>query len=123
MESFTKRDIDKSFGKLIKQYRKKNKITQETLAEKLNISVKYISRVENGTSGLKTQSLLKCINILGIEPNLLYGPFITHEDVKKDIDLSNKIKELSEAKKELTSSVIDLLKDFKSEDDEQTKKR
>ena len=34
MESFTKRDIDKSFGKLIKQYRKKNKITQEALAEK-----------------------------------------------------------------------------------------
>ena len=51
MDSFSKAEIDKHFGKILKAYRKKAKITQEELAEKLGISLKYISRIENGNNG------------------------------------------------------------------------
>ena len=54
MDSITKLDIDKHFGKILRSYRKKAKITQEELAEKLGISLKYISRIENGNNGVKT---------------------------------------------------------------------
>ena len=41
MDSITKSDIDKHFGKVLRSYRKKAKITQEDLAEQLGISLKY----------------------------------------------------------------------------------
>ena len=48
MSSVSKSDIDKNFGKILREFRKKNKLTQEEIAEKLGISLKYISRIENG---------------------------------------------------------------------------
>ena len=71
MSSINKSDIDKHFGQIIKDFRIKSGLTQEQLSEKLGISLKYISRLENGYSGIKTQTLIRCMNILGIEPNIL----------------------------------------------------
>lgn len=113
MKSFSKAEIDKHFGKILKTYRKKAKITQEELAEKLGISLKYISRIENGNNGVKTQNLIEYMNILGIPPDTLLGVFMTHPDVKKDMDLYLKIASLSEEEKAFVSSIIDLLKNFK----------
>ena len=38
--------------------------TQKELAEKIGISLKYISRIENGNNGVKTQTLIKYMNVL-----------------------------------------------------------
>ena len=115
MNSVTKSDIDKDFGQTIKKFRVNAGLTQEQLSEKLGISLKYISRLENGYSGIKTQTLLKCMNILGIEPNILFSKFITNEDIKDNIQLSVDIATLSEDYKFLASSIVDLLKNNKSE--------
>lgn len=48
-------------GQAIKFYRKKLGMTQEQLAEKSNLSVKYISLIENGSS--KNISIQKLSNI------------------------------------------------------------
>jgi transcriptional regulator with XRE-family HTH domain len=50
MNSVTKSDIDKDFGQTIKKFRVNAGLTQEQLSEKLGISLKYISRLENGYS-------------------------------------------------------------------------
>ena len=50
MKSLKKQDIDKVLGEVFKEYRVKNNLTQEKIAEKLGISVKYISRIENGST-------------------------------------------------------------------------
>ena len=113
MNSITKSDIDKHFGKILRNYRKKAKITQEDLAEQLGISLKYISRIENGNNGVKTQNLIQYMNILGVPPDILYGKFMTHPNIKKDMELYEKITELSDEEKEFISSIIDLLKNFK----------
>ena len=113
MNSITKSDIDKHFGKILRSYRKKAKITQEELAEQLGISLKYISRIENGNNGVKTQNLIQYMNILGVPPDTLYGKFMTHPDVKKDMDLYEKITELTDEEKEFISSIIDLVKNLK----------
>ena len=112
MNSFTKLDIDKSFGKILREFRRKNKLTQEELAEKLGISLKYISRIENGNNGVKTQTLIKYMNILGIAPNTIFADFITDEEAAKNVEISEKISNLSDEKKDLINSIIDLLKDF-----------
>ena len=115
MNSVTKSDIDKDFGQTIKKFRVNAGLTQEQLSEKLGISLKYISRLENGYSGIKTQTLIRCMNILGIEPNVLFSKFITNKDIKDNIQLSVDIATLSEDYKFLASSIIDLLKNNKSE--------
>ena len=115
MNSVTKSDIDKDFGQTIKKFRVNAGLTQEQLSEKLGISLKYISRIENGYSGIKTQTLIKCINILGIEPNLLYSKFITNENIKDNIILSENIDTLSEDYKYLATSIVKLLKNRNKE--------
>lgn len=109
MDSVSKSNIDKIFGKILRNYRIKSNFTQEQLAEKLGISVKYISRIENGNNGIKTQTLIKYMNILGITPNTLYKEFLINPDIKKNIVLSEKIENLSDEKKAFVSSIIDLL--------------
>ena len=48
MKSISKSNIDKSLGEIFREYRTIKKLTQEAVAEELEISVKYISRIENG---------------------------------------------------------------------------
>ena len=112
MSSTFKADIDRNFGKILRDFRIKNKLTQEQLSEKLRISLKYISRIENGNNGVKTQTLINYMNILGITPNTIYAPFITNKDASKNIEIAEKLSSLSNEKKDFISSVIDLLQDF-----------
>ncbi len=109
MSSVLKSDIDNVFGKIFKDYRIKNKLTQEQLAEKLDISLKYISRIENGNSGIKTQTLINYINILGIAPNILFSSFITNDSLKPQIELSNKLNIMSQEDIVLLNNIADLL--------------
>ena len=109
MNSVSKSDIDKIFGKILREFRIKSGLTQEQLSEKLGISLKYISRIENGNNGIKTQTLIKYMNILGITPNTLYLEFLTDQELKKNILLSEKFNSLSDKKKKFVCSIIDLL--------------
>ena len=52
--------MNKKTGTFIKQLRKENNLTQEQLAEKLNVTNRSVSRWENGTT-LPDISLMKCI--------------------------------------------------------------
>ena len=55
MDSVSKSDIDKNWGEILKNHRLKLGLTQEDLAEKIGISVKYISKIETGKSGIRHQ--------------------------------------------------------------------
>lgn len=112
MNSISKSDIDKNFGKILRDFRIKHKLTQEQLSEKLGISLKYISRIENGNNGVKTQTLINYMNILGITPNTMYASFITNEEATKNIELSQKLSLLSDEKKNFIGSIIDLLENL-----------
>ena len=109
MKSLKKQDIDKVLGEVFKEYRVKNNLTQEKIAEKLGISVKYISRIENGTGGVKVETLVNYMNILGISPNVIFEKLIVHKDLENQMKLSKKASELSEEKLDFIISVIDLL--------------
>ncbi len=109
MNSVSKSDIDKNFGKILRDFRVKNNMTQEQLSEKLGISLKYISRIENGNNGVKTQTLINYMNILGITPNTIYASFITNKEAAKNIEISEKLISLTDDKKEFLNSIIDLL--------------
>ena len=112
MDSISKTDIDKIFGKILKTYRLKKGYTQEVMAEKLGISLKYISRIENGYSGIKTRTLINYMNILGITPNTIFKELMTNENIQKQINISEKLNQLSEEKLNFVDNMIDLLMTF-----------
>ena len=61
-------------GQRLKVARKRTKITQEALAEKLNVSVAYISRIERGSSHINLKRLTDFCSILKVtEGEILNG--------------------------------------------------
>ena len=58
----------------LKRYRNYRKFTQEELAEKLGISIPFLSDVENGRKWISPATLVKFADALGIEPHELFKP-------------------------------------------------
>ena len=112
MDNISKSDVDKVIGKILKDFRVKRGLTQEQLSEEVEISLKYISRIENGNNGIKTQTLIRYMNLLGIQPNTIYKDFITKSALKEDVELCEKVNSLSDWQKELISKIIDSLNDL-----------
>lgn len=56
----------------IKKLRTKAKLSQEALAEKLNCSREFISRVENKKERISLNMMLKIANIFEINPSSLF---------------------------------------------------
>ena len=116
MKKISKSEIDEKFGKVLREFRIKKGLTQEQLSEKLGISLKYISRIENGNNGIKTQTLIKYINILGFSPNIIYKDFIENEDLKNDIELTEMICSLPKGKKEFLKNILPFIENFDPDD-------
>lgn len=58
-------------GEHIKKARQAKHITQETLAEKLNLSVAFLSRIERGTSFINLKRLDEICEILGVSKSYI----------------------------------------------------
>lgn len=106
----TNEQINKVFGKIFKEYRLKNNITQEKFAEELTKSTKTISQIETGKDGTSKKTDIDFMNSLGITPNILYKKFITNIDLKQKIKISEKISELDPNKIEALFKIVEILK-------------
>jgi transcriptional regulator with XRE-family HTH domain len=58
----------------LKRYRSYRKFSQAELAEKLEISIPFLSDVENGRKWISPATLVKFAGALGIEPYELFKP-------------------------------------------------
>lgn len=58
--------IKSNLGKQIKKYRQKRGLSQEELAEKLEISQQTLSKIECGKNFLTAETLEKLQNVLGV---------------------------------------------------------
>lgn len=76
-------------GMRLKKKRKMLKLTQEQMAERLNVSIKHYGGVERGQAGLSIENLIEACKILGTDLNYL----ILGESEEKDC-LPEKVKEL-----------------------------
>lgn len=64
-------DYKKDMGQRLKLQRKLCHLTQEQLAEKIDISIKHYSEAERGITGLSVENLIKVSEILGISLDYL----------------------------------------------------
>ncbi len=61
----------KDMGRRLRKYRKQANLTQEKMAEILNVSIKHYSEVERGIIGVSVQKLLFISNYFGLSLDYL----------------------------------------------------
>jgi transcriptional regulator with XRE-family HTH domain len=87
------------FGKMVMRIREGNGWTQQSIAEKANISRAQLSRIENGESGCTKNTKIAIARALGHEPSffdmdgneLLNQPMATDKTEKRVIDAMRKM--------------------------------
>ncbi|MBQ8460598.1 helix-turn-helix transcriptional regulator [bacterium] len=87
------------FGRSLKNHRKINKITQEKLAELIDIDPRQIARIEAGGSLPSLETFLKITKVLNISPNELLNHKI-EENTAENLIKNDIYDILSLAKKE-----------------------
>lgn len=96
----------KVIGERLKEQRKQLHMTQEEMAEKLDISIKHYSEAERGIIGFSLDNWIKVCEILGISLDyLLLGITIDYPVPIKLIEL---YKSCPDHKKEQLLSLIEL---------------
>lgn len=76
-------DLNTSIGSRIAKLRKEHNMTQEQLAEKLDISIKHCSSVERGLSSLSLEKLIDVSNLFDVSLDyLIKGNFASNDSIK-----------------------------------------
>ncbi len=100
---------DKEFiSKKLKEYRKKNKYTQEELAEKIGITDKHYSKLERGIFLPKADTFLKLIDILNIP---IYEFGLVNKN-KKD-SILKEILSLNSDEAKMCLDILNVIKKYK----------
>lgn len=104
-------DIKKAFGKKLKRLRHKRKLTQEQLAEMIEMSPKNLSKIEVGASFVSSETLEKILAALNITAEELFAndyiksPEELVNDINKKIDCIKK----NQQKLEITYKMLDFI--------------
>lgn len=95
-------DINYSIiGSRIKKIRKNKKITQENLAEIIDVSVSYISRVERGTTKINLKRLLEICAVLEISAGEILDGISSNSTSYLHSDLNDLLKNCPAEKMDL----------------------
>lgn len=93
-------------GTRINLTRKRLKITQEQLAEKMNVSIQMISNLELGKKAIRPENLLKLCNELGVSADYILKGTVSNLELSI---LSKKFKQLTPENQNLIMLLIDAL--------------
>lgn len=85
--------LRKSIGKKIKLARSKTNYTQETLAEKLSLSPRYISQLERGIAFGSANTIVSLCKALNISTDFLFSEFIDSDSCEYMDLIDNKFLE------------------------------
>ena len=98
-----------AMGIRIAHRRRMINMTQEQLAERMNVSVQMVSNMENGNKAVRPDNLLKVSEILDISADyILTGRESEYESSR----LLNKINSLSQTERGLVETIVDYLLDY-----------
>lgn len=100
-------------GRRIKEARLEQHITQEELADKLNVSVAFMSRVERGYSPVNLKRLTQIAEFLNVTPGyLLTGSNTTSKDYLKE-DFRNILDKCTPEQQKLIYQISELVSKMK----------
>lgn len=102
----TNKDILNVIGSRLKKARLRKKLTQEFVAEKVNISADLLRNIENGRNIGSVPTLLNLCNFLEITPDMIFEPLITTKKDTLDTTLMEYISSISPEDKEILKKII-----------------
>ena len=102
-----KSDITKHIGNKLQEYRLKNNLTQNQVAELTGLEPRHISQIERGLSKGSIDTLLKLCNAYKITPDIVLYDLLD-EDLKNNVSIyEEKFKKLTKKDKESILHFID----------------
>lgn len=96
----------KLIGDRIKRVRKSKGMTQEVMAEKLNVSIGYISQVERGITKISLDLLGAISSILDCDVAFLISESAIHSNDYMESEIINEIKKLDNKKRKYILEII-----------------
>ena len=102
-----KANITKHIGNKFQEYRLKNNLTQNQVAEITGLEPRHISQIERGLSKGSIDTLLKLCNAYKITPDIILYDLLD-EDLKKDVSIyAENFKKLNQKDKKSILHFID----------------
>lgn len=93
-------DLKKKFGQRVRKIRQKQNLSQEELAEKIDIAVNNMGKIERGESFVTAVTLEKLATVLNVkvEDFFKFDSFVSIDEMKEELDFNkmsdNEIKQL-----------------------------
>lgn len=101
-----KLEINEHIGKVFQEYRQKNSLTQNQVAEMTGLEPRHISQIERGFSKGSIDTLLKLCNAYKITPDIVLYDLLD-ENVKNYVSIYEEdFKKLSKRDKEAVLNLI-----------------
>ena len=97
----------KGMGKAIRRYREEAGITQERLAELVDISTNHLGAIERETPTMET--FVKLLNVLGAEPNEVLKEVIPLTRMEHTSVVEGKLERLTPKKQESVLRMLDVI--------------
>lgn len=101
-----KKEINIRIGERIRRARESAGYTQEKLAEKVEVSIQYISDLERGVVGASLQTIVRLCHVLSVSSDYI---LMGETDEIELLDLSVRLKELSQKEYRLMEANINLM--------------
>lgn len=81
----TSHDTNRIIGNKIYQLRRSINMTQQELAEKVGISVTFLSEIENGRKSMSVDTLIKLSKVLQVSLDTIVFGKDAEDDMQKDV--------------------------------------
>ena len=97
-------DLLNQIGQRIRKHRERSRLSQEQLAERIDVSSQTISTAETGKKRLRVENIIKICEVLEISPDYLLLREISPQDL---IILSEKLSQLTPGQYRHLEDIID----------------
>ena len=110
-DTVKKKQINVDIGSRIKQARNQKRITQEQLADMVDVSVQYVSDLERGVTGSSVSTIIRICQVLDVSSDyLLLGKTSNPDPV-----LEQKLQNVTPRQKAAILEILDKVLNFSEE--------
>ena len=96
-------------GEKLKKARNNKKITQEKLAEQLDVSIAFLSRIERGSSHINLKRLSQICEILGVSEGYILNGSSSDSKNYLNSEFSNVLNNISSEKQKLIYKIAKVI--------------
>ena len=98
-------------GRRVRVQRKQHHLTQEALAEQIDISDSFMGHIERGTRSVSLETLIKLANALNISVEYLLQPNAPAPQISLPADVQDTVSKLTDNQRKVFMAVVKTVSD------------